>query len=129
MLDHAGYCNPPGRAVCALELARAENLLDRAERLGIAETEWVDDYDLDLSWDEDGSVADGLEAGRLAAGGCVVRCGDRQESLWGIVVEAPTWRGDDPYVRIVRAELASEMIDDLRQAIGDTADARDEIGV
>lgn len=43
-------------------------------------------------------------------------------SLWGIVVGP---RGtDDPYCRVVQAELALEIEDELRQAVGDALDAR-----
>lgn len=122
MLEHAGYATPPGRAVCALDLARAEQLLNRAVELGVASIEWVDDdepYDTD-----DAVILRGLESGRFVGpGGCVVQCGDAIASLWGIVVEAPTAMGDDPYVRVVAAELALEIEDDLRQAIGDAGDA------
>lgn len=120
--EHAGYVIGR-RAEGALQLARADRLLEQAQDLGAASVEWVDDdepYDTD-----DAAVLRGLESGRLVGpAGCVVRCGDGVASLWSIVVEAPTWCEDDPYVRVVAAELASELEDDLRQAIGDALDAR-----
>lgn len=146
---HAGYSSPPGRAACALSLARAEALLERAVALEVASVEWVDDdapYDPgDVDSPED--VARWFESGRWTGPfGCVVAThaqpedfGERfrvwdpdrrrepiaTESLWGIVVGS---RGtDDPYCRVVAAELASELEDDLRQAIGDALDARAEV--
>lgn len=122
-LNHAGYSTPPGRAVCALELARAEQLFREAESLGVASVEWL--YD-DMPYDP-GDVCTEEEARERFESnewtgpfGCVVTCGDDVASLWGIVVGS---RGtDDPYCRVVAAELASELTDVLRQAVGDARD-------
>jgi len=127
MLTHAGYCTPPGRAVCALDLARAELLLADAETEGAAAVEWVWD---DEPWDEGMEISADEAARRFESGewtgplGCVVRIGDDvAASLWGIVVGS---RGtDDPYCRVVAAELAREIEDDLRQAVGDARDERE----
>jgi hypothetical protein len=113
--EHAGYI-VGRRAECALQLARAERLLERAQDLGAASVEWVDDdepYETD-----DAAVLRGLESGRFVGlAGCVVRCGDAVASLWGIVVEAPSAVRDDPYLRVVAAELASELEDELQRAV------------
>jgi len=44
-LEHAGYCTPPGRAACALKLARAEEGLECALAYEEASVEWVDDVE------------------------------------------------------------------------------------
>jgi hypothetical protein len=41
-LEHAGYATPPGRAACALALARAEHV---AKDIADATFEWEDDFD------------------------------------------------------------------------------------
>lgn len=116
------------RAKGAIALARAEQLLERAIGLGVASCEWVDDcepYDPgDVDSPED--VARWFESGAWTGPfGCVLNVGDAGASLWGIVVGS---RGtDDPYCRVVAAELACEVEDDLRQAIGDALDARLEV--
>jgi hypothetical protein len=116
MLEHAGYATPPGRAACALELARAEQLLEEALELEAASLEWLDD---DFPLDEE------LTAGATGPFGCVVRCGDELASLWGITLGPAELL--DPYARVVAAELASELRDELRQAIGDKLDELDEL--
>lgn len=45
-LAHAGYCTPPGRAACALHLAKAERWMQDAGLYAL----WVNDDDADLSW-------------------------------------------------------------------------------
>jgi hypothetical protein len=40
-MEHCGYCTPPGRVVCAAELARAEALLWESD----CEVEWRQDWD------------------------------------------------------------------------------------
>jgi hypothetical protein len=45
-LENAGYCTPPGRAACALSLAKAE---ETAEARG-----WACDW----AWDDDGDLGD-----------------------------------------------------------------------
>ena len=54
----------------------------------------VEDSDLDLSFDEDGSVRRGLESGELMAFGVVVKVCFRgaevwQDSLWGCIYRSP----------------------------------------
>ncbi len=122
-------------AESALSLARAEELLETAVDLGVASVDWVDDdmpYDPgDADTPED--AARYFESGAWTGPyGCIVRVfdsveysgertGDALQSLYGIVVGP---RGtEDPYCRLVAAELASELEDELRQAIGDARDA------
>lgn len=127
MLEHAGYCTPPGRAACALELARNERTLEEAVALDVAEVRWVDDFEPYDAGDVDTpeQVARYFESGRWTGPyGCTLSvAGEEVASLWGIVV-GPKGT-DDPYCRVVQAELASEVLDDLRQAIGDELDSFD----
>lgn len=129
MLDHAGHSTPPGRAACALSLARAERLLHTAQ-----------DFDADrppahVTWTEDdepyehGGLSPAEVTALFASGewtgpyGCILYVdGEVIGSLWGITLG----RADlnDPYRRVVEAELASEHEDDIRQALGDARDAQ-----
>jgi hypothetical protein len=128
-LEHAGYSVPPGRAACALALARAEELLNEAEDLGVVTVEWQ--YD-DMPYEQD--IVSEDEADRLFESGewtgpfgCIVETfdGETHTSLWGIVV-GPKGT-DDPYCRVVAAALASDIEDELRQAVGDARDAAQEV--
>lgn len=140
-IDHAGGVVGE-RARGAIQLARAEQLLERAVELEVASVEWVDDQE---PYDP-GDSATAEEAERYFGEntwtgpfGCIVRvleeAGESEDgleyldrvsaaeaSLWSIVVGP---RGtDDPYCRVVTAELALELEDELRQAVGDALDAR-----
>lgn len=128
MLDNAGYV-VGRRAQGALELARAESLLHRAIDGGAARIVWEDDT-FELREDDTFDMLQGIEDGRYVGPAvCLLYVGDDvAASLGGIVVSAPTSRGDDPYVRVVEAELASEAADDLRQALGDALDCAQGIG-
>lgn len=113
------------RAKGALALARAEALLAEAVDLGIGSVEWVDDEEpYDHGFYSDEQVGQFFDSNQWTGPyGCVVTVGDETTSLWGIVLNS---RGtDDPYARVVAAELASELADELRQAIGDTRDRDD----
>jgi len=118
----------------ALDLARAEALIDEAEELGIASVEWQDDPEpYEHGYMTDDEVREQFANNRWTGPfGCVVSIGDDDHaaSLWGIVLDS---RGvsvglpgsaDDPYARVIRAELASELVEDLMQAIGDAKDAQ-----
>lgn len=112
MLDHAGYSTPPGRAVCALELARAEDRLEQSELEVVCEPE-PNPFDF-------GPASDGshdmeswrrwwvrqIEAGELAVVTVALRApsGEIVASLGGV----DTYTNADPYRRVVAAELASE---------------------
>jgi hypothetical protein len=89
---HAGYATPPGRAVCALELAKAERA---AEEAGFT-AEWVEDPE---GWYD----VEGSEPKEVL--GCIVKAPSGLDvSLWSI--------GDPSrqYRRVVEAELASELL-------------------
>jgi len=101
-LENAGYTTPPGRAQCALDLARAEQL---AEQLGL-EAEWEEDNYVDDSWMDEQARED-LENG-TTIGPFYVSIGSA--AVGGVHVLAPTWQRDDPYVRVLNAELASEAL-------------------
>jgi hypothetical protein len=97
-MEHAGFGTPPGRAVCAASLARAE---EQAESAGLR-FEWVEDECPDLSWMDAREVARDHEVL-----GCIARSpeGEHLASLWGIV------DADANYRRVVEAELAAEALD------------------
>lgn len=130
MLEHAGYCTPPGRAACALELAKAEELLEEAGSLELARLEILDDPE---PWDagDTGITPADFDAGRITGPYWVrVEVGSHNDAgEWepddvascGGITCGPA--GDrDPYLRVMAAELALELADELRRAIGDRAD-------
>jgi hypothetical protein len=94
-LANAGYATPPGRAACALGLAKAEAYAEDHEW----SFEWVFDDDADLSWMDEAERK--LDHEVL---GCVVKDADGEvlASLWSIVDP------DASYRRVVEAELSSE---------------------
>jgi hypothetical protein len=113
--EHAGYCTPPGRAMCALGLARAE--------LAMRELDWEGrwDYDPDIVTT---TMDDQRE--RIASGETVYLVawieneqGDWLASCGGIEVTSE----DDPYMRVMYAELASEALQELN------AEQAEEAGV
>jgi hypothetical protein len=85
------------RAVCALQLARAEQYADDNDW----QTEWVDDDCPDLSW-----MSEQEQAQPHEVLGCVLKDADGNvlASLWGITDP------DAGYIRVVKAELASEAV-------------------
>jgi hypothetical protein len=112
-LENGGYSTPPGRAACALESARSEALLTEAIDADVCTVEWHNDPEPDFETRE--------WTGPYAYG-CVLEVnGEHVASLWGIVLGSRDLQ--DPYRRVVEAELASEASDELRQAIGDARDA------
>lgn len=92
-LDNAGYCSPPGRAACALSLARAE-MAAGVEGLAFR---W--EYD-DVPWDGEGEAPSEVL-------GCIAEDGEGNHlaSLWGI------GDPDDGYRRLIEAQLAAESLD------------------
>lgn len=94
---NAGYCTPPGRAACALKLARDEQW---AQEEGIT-FEWVAD---ELPWDGDCPAPEEIL-------GCMATLGDETASLWGIGDPTPEYR------RVIEAELASELSVDFFDAL------------
>jgi len=129
--EHAGYI-VGRRAECALSLARAEALFDRADELGVARIEW--EYD-DEPYDPGDVCTEDEERAKFESNewtgpfGCVLTIGEdpyeHVESLWGIVVGQAGIR--DPYCRVVAAELALAAESELRQAIGDVLDRAEEV--
>ncbi len=99
---HAGWATPPGKAVCALRLAKAEQ---KARDLGL-NFNWEDDPD---GWPEGGVCSCGCGRKIEMCEGCVVRDedGNHLASLWAI------WDADTDYRRVVRAELACEALEQL----------------
>ena len=125
--EYAGYC-VGHKAEGAISLARAERARLEAEDEGVASIEWVDDpepYDHGFLSDEE--VAAKFESNEWTGPyGCVLRVGDDVvASLWGIVLGQ--WGTNDPYARVVEAELSEEARDEIRQALGDARDMREEI--
>ena len=111
-------------AEVALRAARVEILLDEAIDLGLAEVAWEwDDEPYDCGDDDPEWVARQFESNAWTGPfGCVLTLnGEVLTSVWGVVVGP---RGtDDPYCRVTVSDLALEIEDDLRQAIGDHLDA------
>jgi hypothetical protein len=107
-LKHSGYSTPPGKAACALALARAEHV---AREIADAQYEWQDDFDRPIEDLIDPSVFrsdDEFKAYcdkyRDDVTGCVLRDanGEVRASLCGII------GADSAYRRVVEAELALE---------------------
>jgi hypothetical protein len=129
-LENAGYATPPGRAACALELARAEETLEQAEALELGRVRW----ELDDTPYDPGDAETPEEAARLFDSGewtgpfgAVLELeGEHLASVWGIVLGPQELA--DPYARVMAAELASEQLDELRQAIGDELDELEAVG-
>lgn len=111
-------------AETALALARAEALLEDAEDAGVATVEWVYDpepYEHGFYTNE--QVRAFFDSNEWTGPfGCTLQVnGEGVEALWGIVVGP---RGiDDPYCRVIQAELAVNAEDEIRQALGDARDA------
>ena len=106
-LEHAGYAAPPGRAACALALARAEHV---AKDIADVEYEWLAD-DVAIEDITDPSIFRSPEEYqgyckryREDVTGCVLRDaeGEVRASLWAII------GADSAYRRVVQAELALE---------------------
>ena len=99
----AGWCEPPSKAVCAMDLARAE--------------EWAEDEEVEFEWAEDECVnssefSDEQPPYRLWV--CLARLEDETVSLGGIDFgrDKDPWMGDT-YKRVVEAELAMELQTDF----------------
>jgi hypothetical protein len=117
------------QAECALASARAEELLTEAVNLEVAQVEWTEETG--WSWGDLGDVFTEDEMRAKFDSGewtgpyvCAIHLPDnRYASSCGMIVLGS--RGtDDPYARVMAAELVSDVEDELRQAIGDARDAR-----
>lgn len=100
-LENAGWCTPPGRAVCAIERARDEEKIREKVDTGQWRFRWVHD---DTAWDADESIPVPEEVL-----GCILEekcegCGSwvPRESLWGI------GDPDDAFRRVIETDLGSE---------------------
>ena len=111
--DHAGWSYPSGADEEGKDRARWENAreLARAEE-AMAQRGWYvevqDDYDDCADPDDDGETARKLASGEWVRLGVILkdhRDGRHLASLWSVIVAA-----EDPYVRVVAAELASELL-------------------
>lgn len=103
---HAGYSYDPatetqeeGRVRCAKELAKAEAWLTAQPGF---EVEWMEDTDYDPKDYDVPMPATGW--------GCIVKVGEKRESLWGITFDGDGHPSGNPYARVVVAELASELM-------------------
>ncbi len=125
-LAHPGYSTPPGRAVCALSLARTEASARDAD---LTYT-WTEDDDSDLSWcaqcerglrmmrrTETPRVPELMaHAQRHTLWSCVVRGGPNGANRWPLAsiggVDFGPGRDPwmDPYRRVVEAELSIEAL-------------------
>ena len=96
--DNDGNTNPFLRLKAAQKLAEAEDWKERAKCF----VEWFEDADADRSWLDEGDSRPLF--------GCVVWHGDEHQSLWGIDL-GPEGDLNDPYRRVVEAELALELLE------------------
>lgn len=123
-LDQAGYATPPGRAVCAIQLARAELWREREHMAGRLRVCWThdDSHDVDgsIDWPErdQREYMRKVEAGLIEFWGCQIQtlclhCGHWQTvaDLWGIEFDSSnsdTREASRNYRRVVEAELCLE---------------------
>lgn len=112
--EHAGYSYPTGATAAKRKAARVEN----AKALAAAEPaansrgwtfEWEYDDDPDTSWMSDEDLAD-LHSGRTELLSVLLKDeqGNVLDSLGGVHVKAPA--RNDPYVRVVEAEMAAQAL-------------------
>jgi hypothetical protein len=105
--DNAGWSEPPGREQCARELAAAEVAMDDRGWRAIV------DEDPDGPWDDDCDSVGMVERGEAVCLEVILLSDDHKPcahnvlgSLCNIIVSS----ADDPYIRVVTAELASEAL-------------------
>lgn len=105
--DNAGWATPPGKAVCAAALARAEAHIEPLIEAGEYRFEIVTDGDPDLSWCDERDL-DYIERNGVwmvvLAKKCP-QCGEWQtvDSLGGVI-------GDDNYFRVIKAGMAQTVL-------------------
>ena len=118
-----------GTAQGSLNCARARLLLDKAIDLGIAEITW--EYEQERyedvfgfeSEDEREQFYSDLESNRITGPFyCVLTIAGEHRGSLGMIMLGPR-ELDDYYAKLVEVELAMDVEDDLRQAIGDALDA------
>jgi hypothetical protein len=115
-LEHAGFATPPGKAACALSLAKAERDADKAGIEFVTMPDDSPDASFVEMWSEqeqeDWNKCDHECVGVVAMLPCPDHGTDCKHakhlaSLWGI------WDADSAYLRVVRAELASEALGEI----------------
>jgi len=101
----------------ALHAARMEALLHHAMDIGVVTIAWEDDPYTDISG-MDAIDQRAYDAGDIFMLSCTIRhaTGQILACCGGISVKSP----HDPYCRVMEAELASECVDALTQALNDT---------
>lgn len=112
--EHAGYSYPSGADEATRLIARHDNALGlaRAEEMASSRGWYVDvadDFDDCTDPDDDGEAARMLASGELIRLGVILKeeVSDRHlASLWGVIVPSDS----DPYIRVIAAELASELL-------------------
>lgn len=122
--EHAGYVVGE-RAKGAIALMRAETLLEDCTAWDVARIEWeYDDFPYEHDAFTDDEIAEKFNSNEWTGPfTCLLYVGDEIVGALGGIVVGP--RGtDDPYCRVVEAELADEAEDELRQALGDARDGR-----
>lgn len=101
-MENAGYSSPPGRAACALSLARAEA---EAKRRGFV-ARWAETAD---EWDGEGPRPEGCA--EFCAVYSTEECRHCQAMpQWPIATLSGIWGADADYRRVVEAELFSEAL-------------------
>lgn len=107
-LHNAGYCTPPGRAACALSLAKAEAY---AEAAGWSFRWEYDAHGHMCMRDHDEWCREGCRKEHEIEGCSVVDGrGEELASCWGIIDACRDYR------RVMQAELASEAMADMPAA-------------
>jgi hypothetical protein len=110
-LQHAGYATPPGKAVCALSLARAEQWANERGLEYVVEPDQDADASFVETWDEREQANWNEQEHECICISAVLPCHEHgtdckhsrvMASLGGI------FDADSAYLRVVKAELASE---------------------
>jgi hypothetical protein len=110
-LEHAGYCTPPGKAACALSLAKAEQWADSRGLEFVTEPDFEGDLSFAETWPARDRDAFKKQEHEVICARLVRPCADHgidcnhAETLAALcgIVDA-----DNSYLRVIRAELASE---------------------
>ena len=105
--ENDGHATPPGRAVCAMQSARADLLREKLETAGRVEFQWLPDEMADgpeqWGWPEK-DVKRFYESDHFVEGCRLFVDGEEKESLWGI------FDADATYRRIIETQLFSNYL-------------------
>jgi|SRR5215469_5124468 len=122
-----------GTAEGSLACARTRILLDRAIDENVAEIRWdyeEERYEDVFGFEDDAErkwFYDGIENGSITGPFyAVLRIEGETVASLGMVTLGPRYF-EDYYAKLIEVELAAEVEDDLRQALGDALDARQGI--